>query len=113
MFCDSSLTIIASVQRNEARLVSDLDSLDVTSKYVALAKNKPSQVTPENVTEILQVLPLLESPANSLYQAIHSVFAPVLLKCVHGNTSKTLTFTKLNLIAEIRDGVSIPNFSSL
>ncbi|TPX70937.1 hypothetical protein SpCBS45565_g01524 [Spizellomyces sp. 'palustris'] len=89
-------------QTQDIRLASEPDSLDGTLRCVALSKTKPTQITPENVSEVLQITPLWRSPANSLYQAIHTVFAPVLLK----NSKWGITAKLQNLISELDMGLA-------
>lgn len=52
-------------------------------------KLRPTVITEDNLHHSLLVSSMLESPVNTLYQAVRQVFAPVLLKvslylCIEG-----------------------------
>lgn len=49
-------------------------------KLLVFFKLQPTVITAENLHQSLLVSSMLESPINTLYQAVKQVFAPVLLK---------------------------------
>ena len=54
--------------------------LTAKTAAVAITKTKPVALTPQNTSSVLQLTSLGSSPLNSLYQSLHSVFSPLLLR---------------------------------
>lgn len=57
-------------------------SADSKEKMLVFFKLRPTVITEDNLHQNLLVSSMLESPINSLYQAVKQVFAPVLLKVI-------------------------------
>lgn len=53
---------------------------DSSEKVLVFFKLHPTVITEDNLHQSLLVSSMLESPINTLYQAVRQVFAPVLLK---------------------------------
>ncbi len=53
---------------------------DSREKVLVFFKLHPTVITEDNLHQSLLVSSMLESPINTLYQAVRQVFAPVLLK---------------------------------
>lgn len=53
---------------------------DSKEKVLVFFKLHPTVITEDNLHQSLLVSSMLESPINTLYQAVRQVFAPVLLK---------------------------------
>lgn len=53
---------------------------DSKEKVLVFFKLRPTVITEDNLHQSLLVSSMLESPINTLYQAVRQVFAPVLLK---------------------------------
>lgn len=73
---------------------------DSKEKVLVFFKSHPTVITEDNLHQSLLVSSMLESPINTLYQAVRQVFAPVLLKvnlslCVEEFHSKTITILKM------------------
>ena len=68
----------------KTRIIDQIDAFNPTLRYVIIAKNTnitaSTQITLDNIRNSLNIIPLIKSPVNSLYQSLHSVFSPVLLK---------------------------------
>ncbi|TPX62627.1 hypothetical protein PhCBS80983_g00247 [Powellomyces hirtus] len=96
------LFICYDEQTAEVRLLSELEALPSSARYIALAKTKPIPLTPENIAETIQVTPISKSPANALYQSIHTTFAPVLLSDSRWGIAAKLQ----NLISELDFGLA-------
>ncbi|RKO94668.1 hypothetical protein BDK51DRAFT_21975 [Blyttiomyces helicus] len=89
-------------QTHTLKVASEVDSVERSSKWLTLTKMKPSALTLENISDLLQVTPMSKSPTTAFYNSIHSVFAPMLLK-----SSKWGINSKLqNIISELDLGLA-------
>lgn len=64
---------------------NSLDDIDATklanySKTIILGKTKPAHITDENLSDIVTITPLKRDPVDALYQSLHGVFGPLLLR---------------------------------
>ncbi|KAA8593993.1 hypothetical protein FQN60_004827, partial [Etheostoma spectabile] len=85
-FLDDGNEFVLSVSRhdNDLHLSNKIDaSGDSREKVLVFFKLHPTVITEDNLHQSLLVSSMLESPINTLYQAIRQVFAPVLLKDEH------------------------------
>ncbi|XP_068612804.1 cytoplasmic dynein 2 heavy chain 1 isoform X2 [Brachionichthys hirsutus] len=82
-FLDDGNEFVLSVSRqdNDLQLSNKIKaSVDSRDKVLVFFKLRPTVITEENLHQCLLVSSMLESPINTLYQAVRQVFAPVLLK---------------------------------
>uniref|UniRef100_A0A8C9YPH8 Cytoplasmic dynein 2 heavy chain 1 n=1 Tax=Sander lucioperca TaxID=283035 RepID=A0A8C9YPH8_SANLU len=82
-FLDDGNEFVLSISRhdNDLHLSDKIDaSGDSREKVLVFFKLHPTVITEDNLHQSLLVSSMLESPINTLYQAIRQVFAPVLLK---------------------------------
>lgn len=57
-----------------------IDFADTKDKVLVFFKLRPEVITDQNLQNNILVSSMLESPINSLYQAVRQIFAPLLLK---------------------------------
>ncbi|KAI1893942.1 hypothetical protein AGOR_G00128840 [Albula goreensis] len=82
-FLDDGNEFVLSVHKHGSDLLmsNKIDSGDSKdSKVLVFFKLRPTVITEENLHSNVLVSSMLESPINTLYQAVRQVFAPVLLK---------------------------------
>ncbi|XP_008299945.1 cytoplasmic dynein 2 heavy chain 1 [Stegastes partitus] len=82
-FLDDGNEFVLSVSRhdNELHLSNKIEAVgDSGEKVLVFFKLHPTVITEDNLHQSLLVSSMLESPINTLYQAVKQVFAPVLLK---------------------------------
>uniref|UniRef100_A0A3Q0T4R8 Cytoplasmic dynein 2 heavy chain 1 n=1 Tax=Amphilophus citrinellus TaxID=61819 RepID=A0A3Q0T4R8_AMPCI len=82
-FLDDGNEFVLSVCRNnnDLHLSNKIDAMgDYREKVLVFFKLRPTVITEDNLHHSLLVSSMLESPINTLYQAVRQVFAPVLLK---------------------------------
>uniref|UniRef100_UPI000D31A44F cytoplasmic dynein 2 heavy chain 1 n=1 Tax=Maylandia zebra TaxID=106582 RepID=UPI000D31A44F len=82
-FLDDGNEFVLSVSRhdNDLRLSNKIEAVGETRENVLVFfKLRPTVITEDNLHHSLLVSSMLESPINTLYQAVRQVFAPVLLK---------------------------------
>uniref|UniRef100_A0AAX7TRD3 Dynein heavy chain tail domain-containing protein n=1 Tax=Astatotilapia calliptera TaxID=8154 RepID=A0AAX7TRD3_ASTCA len=81
-FLDDGNEFVLSVSRhdNDLRLSNKVSFLLKKKNVLVFFKLRPTVVTEDNLHHSLLVSSMLESPINTLYQAVRQVFAPVLLK---------------------------------
>ncbi|TKS81144.1 Cytoplasmic dynein 2 heavy chain 1 [Collichthys lucidus] len=82
-FLDDGNEFVLSVSRrgNDLHLSNKIEaSADSREKVLVFFKLHPTVITEDNLHQSLLVSSMLESPINTLYQAVKQVFAPVLLK---------------------------------
>eukprot|EP00842_Homolaphlyctis_polyrhiza_P006766 jgi/Hompol1/7090/HPOL_005188-RA len=81
---DANVSLLAVTIDNQTGAVKCSQDIDDgtsgTSATVILSKTRPSVITPDNMVDIIQATPVKSTPINTLYQAVHTVYAPVLLK---------------------------------
>ncbi|XP_064157010.1 dynein cytoplasmic 2 heavy chain 1 isoform X2 [Anguilla rostrata] len=81
-FLDDGNEYVLSVYKpgSELRMSNKIDSADGKDKVLVFFKLRPTVITEDNLHSNVLVSSMLESPINTLYQAVRQVFAPVLLK---------------------------------
>uniref|UniRef100_A0A3Q3WZD5 Cytoplasmic dynein 2 heavy chain 1 n=1 Tax=Mola mola TaxID=94237 RepID=A0A3Q3WZD5_MOLML len=82
-FLDNGNEFVLSVSRHEhdLHLSNKIEaSGDSKGKVLVFFKLHPTVITEDNLHQSLLVSSMLDSPINTLYQAVRQVFAPVLLK---------------------------------
>ncbi|XP_061575223.1 dynein cytoplasmic 2 heavy chain 1 isoform X3 [Cololabis saira] len=82
-FLDDGNEFVLSVSRhdNDLHLSNKIGNLgDSNEKILVFFKLQPTVITDDNLHQSILVSSMLESPINTLYQAVKQVFAPVLLK---------------------------------
>ncbi|XP_076002176.1 cytoplasmic dynein 2 heavy chain 1 isoform X2 [Genypterus blacodes] len=89
-FLDDGNEFVLAVRRHENdfhffnKIESSRDSKD---KLLVFFKLQPTVITAENLHQSVLVSSMLESPVNSLYQAVKQVFGPVLLQDEHWSSA--------------------------
>ncbi|KAL2914266.1 hypothetical protein HK105_206212 [Polyrhizophydium stewartii] len=96
------LTISINTKTSAVRCSFDVETPDANTRAIILSKTRPAVVTPENMAELVQVTQVRSTPVNTLYQAIHSVYAPVLLKSGRWGMSSRLQ----GLLSELDTGLA-------
>ncbi|XP_029699181.1 cytoplasmic dynein 2 heavy chain 1 isoform X3 [Takifugu rubripes] len=82
-FLDDANEFLLSVSTNDNDLhfSNKIDTLGQSSeKVLVFFKMHPTVITEDNLHQSILVSSMLDSPINSLYQAVRQVFAPLLLK---------------------------------
>uniref|UniRef100_A0A4W6FB11 Dynein cytoplasmic 2 heavy chain 1 n=1 Tax=Lates calcarifer TaxID=8187 RepID=A0A4W6FB11_LATCA len=82
-FLDDGNEFVLAVSRhdNDLHLSNKIEALgESKEKVLVFFKLQPTVITEDNLHRSLLVSSMLESPINTLYQAVRQVFAPVLLK---------------------------------
>ncbi|XP_061923239.1 dynein cytoplasmic 2 heavy chain 1 isoform X1 [Entelurus aequoreus] len=82
-FLDDGNVFVLSASRheNKLQLSNKIEALEGSrEKVLVFFKLYPTVITEENLHHSVLVSSMLESPINTLYQAVRQVFAPVLLK---------------------------------
>ncbi|MFT7803200.1 cytoplasmic dynein 2 heavy chain 1 [Arapaima gigas] len=81
-FLDDGNEFVLSVRKCDTDIImsNKIDSGDTKDKVLVFFKLRPSVITEDNLHHNILVSSMLESPINTLYQAVRQVFAPVLLK---------------------------------
>uniref|UniRef100_A0A7N6BYS7 Dynein heavy chain tail domain-containing protein n=1 Tax=Anabas testudineus TaxID=64144 RepID=A0A7N6BYS7_ANATE len=85
-FLDDGNEFVLSISRhdNDLHMANKIEaSGDSKEKVLVFFKLHPTVITEDNLHQSLLVSSMLESPINTLYQAVRQVFAPVLLKDEH------------------------------
>ncbi|KAH6561492.1 hypothetical protein BASA60_011476 [Batrachochytrium salamandrivorans] len=81
---------------------TNIDDINDTSRAVIISKTRPAIVTAHNMTEIIQITQFQESPLNTLYQSVHSVYTPILQQ-----SGKLGVNSKLQrLLADLDEGLA-------
>ncbi|KAI8925894.1 dynein heavy chain and region D6 of dynein motor-domain-containing protein [Entophlyctis helioformis] len=103
----SLLAVSFDPKTGAVRCSKDVDALsDESLRTVVLSKTKPAVVTAANMMDIVQVTPLKSTPLNTLYQAIHGVYAPVLLKAgLNSRLQGLLSDLDTGLASAIRNAI--------
>lgn len=68
-----------------------------SEKVLLFFKLHPTVITEDNLHQSILVSSMLDSPINSLYQAVRQVFAPVLLKVIISHLSLNHLFSEFDL----------------
>ncbi|XP_073414467.1 cytoplasmic dynein 2 heavy chain 1 isoform X2 [Dendrobates tinctorius] len=81
-FLDDGNEYILSARRAGARvlLTNKVEPGDTKEKVLVFFKIRPEVITEDNLHENVLVSSMLDSPINTLYQAVRQIFAPLLLK---------------------------------
>ncbi|XP_072467338.1 cytoplasmic dynein 2 heavy chain 1 isoform X1 [Notamacropus eugenii] len=106
-FLDDGNQLLLRAQRLETgiSLSNTIDVGDTKDKVLVFFKLRPEVITEDNVHNNILVSSMLDSPINSLYQAIRQVFAPMLLK--DQEWSKNFDPKLQNLLSELEAGLGI------
>lgn len=104
---DDGNQMLLRVQRSEAGLAfsNTIDFDDAKDKVLVFFKLRPEVITDGNLHNNILVSSMLESPINSLYQAVRQVFAPMLLK--DQEWSRNFDPKLQNLLSELEAGLGI------
>ncbi|XP_069615312.1 cytoplasmic dynein 2 heavy chain 1 [Ranitomeya imitator] len=81
-FLDDGNEFTLSARRAGARvlLTNKVEPGDTKEKVLVFFKIRPEVITEDNLHENVLVSSMLDSPINTLYQAVRKIFAPLLLK---------------------------------
>ncbi|KAJ7995299.1 hypothetical protein DPEC_G00243100 [Dallia pectoralis] len=81
-FLDDGNEFVLAVNQhgNDLSLSNKIEAGDSKEKVLVFFKLRPTVITEENLHQNVLVSSMLESPINTLYQAVRQVFAPMLLK---------------------------------
>ncbi|KAF7473144.1 Hypothetical predicted protein [Marmota monax] len=106
-FLDDGNQMLLRVQRSDAgfSFSNTIDFGDTKDKVLVFFKLRPEVITDENLHTNILVSSMLESPINSLYQAVRHVFAPVLLK--DQEWSRNFDPKLQNLLSELEAGLGV------
>ncbi|KAF5921105.1 hypothetical protein HPG69_018505 [Diceros bicornis minor] len=106
-FLDDGNEMLLRVQRSDAGISfsNTIDFADTKDKVLVFFKLRPEVITDQNLHNNILVSSMLESPINSLYQAIRQVFAPMLLK--DQEWSRNFDPKLQNLLSELESGLGI------
>ncbi|KAJ3141233.1 Cytoplasmic dynein 2 heavy chain 1 [Geranomyces variabilis] len=106
------LLICCDQTTSDVSLLSEVEALPAAASYVALAKTRPVPVTADNVKDTVQVTPISKSPADALYQSIHTTFAPVLLSDsrwgINSKLQNLISDLDFGLASTMRSGIEGP-----
>ncbi|XP_038236236.1 cytoplasmic dynein 2 heavy chain 1 isoform X1 [Dermochelys coriacea] len=116
-FLDDGNEFLLSVQRSGTQLTvsNKVEAGDSKDKVLVFFKLRPDVITEDNLHSNILVSSMLDSPINTLYQAVRQVFAPVLLK--DEKWSREFDPKLQNLLSELEIGLgtvlrrSDPNYS--
>ncbi|EPY79965.1 hypothetical protein CB1_000877044, partial [Camelus ferus] len=106
-FLDDGNQMLLRVQRSDAgiSLSNMIDFEDTKDKVLVFFKLRPEVITDENLHNSILVSSMLESPINSLYQAVRQIFVPMLLK--DQEWSRNFDPKLQNLLSELEAGLGI------
>ncbi|KAM4699205.1 cytoplasmic dynein 2 heavy chain 1 [Discoglossus pictus] len=81
-FLDDGNEFILTGRRagNRIELSNKIEASDANDKVLVFFKIRPDVITEENLYDNVLVSSMLDSPINTLYQAVRQIFAPILLK---------------------------------
>ncbi|XP_058887125.1 cytoplasmic dynein 2 heavy chain 1-like [Acipenser ruthenus] len=104
-FLDDGNEFVLSILKSGKNLVmsNKVDSSDSKDKVLVFFKLRPDVITEDNLHSNVLVSSMLDSPINTLYQAVHQVFAPILLK--DEKWSKNFDPKLQNLLSELEAGL--------
>ncbi|XP_075274100.1 cytoplasmic dynein 2 heavy chain 1 isoform X3 [Opisthocomus hoazin] len=105
-FLDDGNEFLLAVQRSGPRLAASnqIEPTDSKNNMLVFFKLRPEVITEDNLHSNILVSSMLDSPINTLYQAVRQVFAPVLLK--DERWSKTFDPKLQKLLSELEAGLS-------
>ncbi|MXQ96699.1 hypothetical protein E5288_WYG013272 [Bos mutus] len=106
-FLDDGNQMLLRVQRSDSGIAFSnvIDFADTKDKVLVFFKLRPEVITDQNLHNNILVSSMLESPINSLYQAVRQVFAPMLLK--DQEWSRNFDPKLQNLLSELEAGLGI------
>uniref|UniRef100_A0A8C6EAF8 Dynein cytoplasmic 2 heavy chain 1 n=1 Tax=Moschus moschiferus TaxID=68415 RepID=A0A8C6EAF8_MOSMO len=106
-FLDDGNQMLLRVQRSDAGIAFSnvIEFADTKDKVLVFFKLRPEVITDQNLHNNILVSSMLESPINSLYQAVRQVFAPMLLK--DQEWSRNFDPKLQNLLSELEAGLGI------
>uniref|UniRef100_A0A8C5PP60 Cytoplasmic dynein 2 heavy chain 1 n=1 Tax=Leptobrachium leishanense TaxID=445787 RepID=A0A8C5PP60_9ANUR len=104
-FLDDGNEFVLSARGSGARLsfTNKVDAGDTKDKVLVFFKTRPDVITEDNLHETILVSSMLDSPINTLYQAVRQIFAPMLLK--DEKWSKDFDPKLQNLLSELEAGL--------
>ncbi|XP_063807614.1 cytoplasmic dynein 2 heavy chain 1 isoform X2 [Pseudophryne corroboree] len=81
-FCDDGNEFLLSARKAGARVLlsNTVDPSDTKEKALVFFKIRPEAITEDNLHDNVLISSMLDSPINTLYQAVRQIFAPLLLK---------------------------------
>ncbi|KFP56623.1 Cytoplasmic dynein 2 heavy chain 1, partial [Cariama cristata] len=105
-FLDDGNEFLLVVQRSGSQLTTSnkIEATDSKNNVLVFFKLRPDVITEDNLHSNILVSSMLDSPVNTLYQAVRQVFAPVLLK--DERWSKTFDPKLQKLLSELEAGLS-------
>ncbi|NXI65822.1 DYHC2 protein, partial [Anseranas semipalmata] len=105
-FLDDGNEFLLAVQRSGSQLSASnkVEATDSKNSVLVFFKLRPDVITEDNLHSNILVSSMLDSPINTLYQAVRQVFAPVLLK--DERWSKTFDPKLQKLLSELEVGLS-------
>ncbi|NWH43496.1 DYHC2 protein, partial [Fregata magnificens] len=116
-FLDDGNEFLLVVQHSGTQLTASnkIEATDSKNNVLVFFKLRPDVITEDNLHSNILVSSMLDSPINTLYQAVRQVFAPVLLK--DERWSKTFDPKLQKLLSELEAGLgtvlrrSDPNYT--
>ncbi|KFV17286.1 Cytoplasmic dynein 2 heavy chain 1, partial [Tauraco erythrolophus] len=105
-FLDDGNEFLLVVQHSGTQLTASnkIEATDSKNNVLVFFKLRPDVITEDNLHSNILVSSMLDSPINTLYQAVRQVFAPVLLK--DERWSKTFDPKLQKLLSELEAGLS-------
>ncbi|XP_009895076.2 cytoplasmic dynein 2 heavy chain 1 [Dryobates pubescens] len=105
-FLDDGNEFLLVVQYSGTQLTASnkIEATDSEKNVLVFFKLRPDVITEENLHSNILVSSMLDSPINTLYQAVRQVFAPVLLK--DERWTKTFDPKLQKLLSELEAGLS-------
>lgn len=99
--------MLLRVQRSDAGVdfANTIDFADTKDKVLVFFKLRPEVITSQNLHNNILVSSMLDSPINSLYQAVRQIFAPMLLK--DQEWSRNFDPKLQNLLSELEAGLGV------
>lgn len=103
---DLNTTLLVINDSNTISFSNKLDnrSTNAYEKFVVFFKAKPELITDENIKENILIYSIKDSPINSLYYLIHSVYSPSLSD---GSKSNQIDSKLINAIAELESNLKV------
>ncbi|XP_038031862.1 cytoplasmic dynein 2 heavy chain 1 isoform X2 [Anas platyrhynchos] len=105
-FLDDGSQELLALRRSDGGLsaATKIEATDSKNNVLVFFKLRPDVITEDNLHSNILVSSMLDSPINTLYQAVRQVFAPVLLK--DETWSKTFDPKLQKLLSELETGLS-------
>uniref|UniRef100_A0A8D0H431 Cytoplasmic dynein 2 heavy chain 1 n=1 Tax=Sphenodon punctatus TaxID=8508 RepID=A0A8D0H431_SPHPU len=104
-FLDDGNEFLLAVQHSGTQLTASnkVEAGDSKDRVLVFFKLRPDAITEDNLHSNILVSSMLDSPINTLYQAVRQVFAPILLK--DEKWSKDFDPKLQNLLSELEAGL--------